>query len=242
MISTLTNTSEGTLREIEAEKAIRKTRDVFLLFSLGSQFDHLIALMMAKLGMFCIVADPSRITASDVKKLGPVGIILSGGPVSVYENAPLFDRDIFDIGIPVLGICLGFQLWAQHIGCEVVNAAKREFGTHQLFIEMEGRNTLFRDCVDFGTNFMPVLESHGDIVRQKYVDDFHRLGKTDNCPCAAAQYKHLWGVQFHPEVTETTFGPQIFRNFCFTICGAEHAYPAKDVGQQKINELKEGDR
>jgi len=233
MISTLTNTSEGTLRQIEEEKAIRKTRDVFLLFSLGSQFDHLIKLAIEKLGLFCLVADPSRVKAEDVQRVAPKGIILSGGPVSVYEDAPPFDRAIFDIGIPVLGICLGFQLWAQHIGCKVVNAAKREFGVH-VFYTAAADISLFSDC----QRVMAVLESHGDVVQESSDPEFKILGHSENTPIAAAQCKHLWGVQFHPEVTETTSGPQIFNNFCFKICGAERAFPAKDVGQQKIDELR----
>ena len=132
MIRTLVSADEKAVAEIAEEMKIRRTAEVFLLFSLGSQFDHLIAMMMAKIGVFCLVADPARITAADVTKINPKGIIISGGPVSVYKDPPPFDGKIFDLGIPVFGICLGFQLWAQHIGCKVVKSEKREFGVHSL--------------------------------------------------------------------------------------------------------------
>ena len=220
------------MAEIAEEMAIRKTTELFLLFSLGSQFDHLIAMQMAKLGVFCLVADPFWVTSKEVAQLNPKGIILSGGPVSVYRDPPSFDTKIFDLGIPILGICLGFQLWAQHVGCEVVKAEKREFGVHDFMVECSTR--LFIDCV----TSMMVLESHGDMVTVLKDSKFKILGNTKNTPVSAAQYKHLWGVQFHPEVTETTFGPQIFHNFVFQICGAKDKFPAKDVAQQKIIELR----
>src|SRR3989338_3752077 len=153
MIRTLGKVDEQVLREIAEEKKIRRTREVFLLFSLGSQFDHLIAMAMAKLGVFCLVADPARITAEDVKKIMPKGIILSGGPVSVYKDPPPFDGRIFDLKIPVLGICLGFQLWAQYVGCKVSQSDKKEFGIHE-FITLT-QSSLFANC----PKAMPVLQS-----------------------------------------------------------------------------------
>jgi GMP synthase (glutamine-hydrolysing) len=115
MLQTLKTTSNQVLKEITEEKKIRKTHELFLLFSMGSQFDHLIKQKLDALGVFCLVADPAKIKASDVKKLNPIGMILSGGPASAYDYPP-FDTKIFDLGIPTLGICLGFQMWAYHIG------------------------------------------------------------------------------------------------------------------------------
>ena len=232
MIRTLGKVDDQVLREIEEEKRIRRTSEVFLLFSLGSQFDHLIALALGKLGVFCLVADPLRVRVEDVQKVAPIGIILSGGPVSVYKNPPPFDDGIFDHGIPVLGICLGFQLWAQHVGCRVVKSDKREFGVHKLSVARV--SGLFSGC----SARMPVMESHGDKVLALADDRFLVLGKTSNAEVAVACYKHLWGVQFHPEVTETEFGLQIFENFCFGICGANDRFPAKDVANQKIADLR----
>src|SRR3989338_5503747 len=100
MINTLTKLDSKTIKEISDEKRVRKTNELFLLFSLGSQFDHLIKQKLDALGVFCLVADPSKIRAADVKKLSPIGIILSGGPSSAYEYPP-FDAKIFDLNIPL---------------------------------------------------------------------------------------------------------------------------------------------
>jgi len=236
MISTLVRVNEQALVEIEEERKIRKTKDVFLLFSLGSQFDHLIKQMVERIGQFCLVADPSRITAEDVKKVEPTGIFLSGGPVSIYESPPKFDSAIFDLGIPVLGICLGFQYWASHIGCQIVASEKREFSAHD-FSVIQGSLDLFADCGDE----MQVLESHGDKViapEKGATDGFKVLGRTENAEVAAGRYNHLYGLQFHPECSETLRGQKIFENFCYKICGAKQAYPAKDVAQQKVADLQ----
>lgn len=232
MIRTLEKVDDEALREIAEEKKIRKTNELFLLFSLGSQFDHLIKHALEKLGVFCLVADPRRVRARDVARVKPIGIVLSGGPVSVYDNPPPFDRRIFDLQIPVFGICLGFQLWADHVGCSIVRSDKREFGTHTLSIL--NTSLLFDKCEDQ----TPVLESHGDKVEVGSTTGVEVLASTEHAPVAAGRFGHLWGVQFHPEVTETAHGLLIFENFCFGICKAKDRYPAIEVSQKKIAALK----
>ena len=229
MLNTLTKVDKQTLQAIEEEKRVRQTNELFLLFALGSQFDHLIKQKLDALGVFCLVADPSKINARDVKKLAPIGIILSGGPASAYEYPP-FDGKIFDLNIPVLGVCLGFQIWAFHIGVEVSLSDKREFGTHKF--KLTGNSPLF-----FGIPKQSlVLESHGDkILPDKKLKV---LGATENAPASAAEYRHLYGVQFHPEVTETEYGAKIYENFVFKICKAKDKYPAKSVAQTKIDALR----
>src|SRR4051812_34648795 len=101
MLDTLKQASAEALSAIEEEKRLRKTNEVFLLFSMGSQFDHLIKQKLDSLGIYCLVADPASVKAADVEKVSPTGIILSGGPASAYEMPP-FDGKIFDLGIPVL--------------------------------------------------------------------------------------------------------------------------------------------
>ncbi|MCL5666271.1 MAG: hypothetical protein M1383_00645 [Patescibacteria group bacterium] len=230
MLQTLKKATEEVLREISEEKKIRKTGEVFLLFSLGSQFDHLIKQKLDALGIFCLVADPAAVTADDVKKVAPAGIILSGGPASAYEMPP-FDGKIFDLEIPVLGICLGFQMWAYHIGVPVVPSDKREFGTHKF--TLTGKTALF----DKVPEISEVLESHGDRIEpdKKLII----IGNTENAPAAAAQHKNLYGVQFHPEVTETEYGGKILENFCFQICGAKDRFPAEEIARKKIADLQE---
>ncbi len=232
MLETLKRLDEESLRAIEEEMRVRKTREVFLLFPLGSQFDHLIRLMLAKIGVFCLAADPASITAEDVGRINPKGIILSGGPASVYLDPPPFDEEIFDLGIPTLGICLGFQLWAQHVGAKVVPSKKREFGVHN-FVALEDGSPLFSK-VKFEAK---VLQSHGDkvIKHEKLI----LLASTANAPVAAAQCGHLYGVQFHPEVSDTECGEQIFKNFCQEICGAKDCNDIGAEAGRKIAELKE---
>lgn len=217
------------LNEIKEEMNVRQTKQFVLLFSMGSQFDHLIVQKLAKLGVFAVVADPASVKADDVKKAGPAGIILSGGPASAFNEPPPFDGAIFDLGIPTLGVCLGFQVWAKHAGAKVTPQEKREFGVHTFRIT---KDALLFDGV---AKESQVLESHGDSITDA---PFEVLGTTDNAEVAAGHFKNLWGVQFHPEVTDTVEGEKIYENFCGTICGITERFPAHNVAQVKIKALK----
>ncbi len=230
MLKTLTKIDNKILQEIADEKRVRQTDELFLLFSMGSQFDHLIKQKLDSFGVFCLVADPAKIKVSDVNKIAPIGIILSGGPASAYEYPP-FDAKIFDLGIPVLGICLGFQMWAYHIGANVSLSEKREFGMHPF--TLLAKSDLFNSV----PKHSHVLESHGDKISPH--QKIKLLGKTDNAPVSAGQHKHLYGVQFHPEVTETKFGEKILNNFVFKICQAKTIFPAKSIAKQKIKDLQQ---
>lgn len=230
MLRVFTKATPQTLSEIKEEMQVRKTSHCILLFSMGSQFDHLIVQRLAKLGVFCIVADPGSVKASDVKKIAPAGIILSGGPASVDTDPPPFDTKIFDLGIPTLGICLGFQMIAKHVGARVVPSNMREFGVHTF--KRTGDDALFAGVA----RTSPVLETHGDSIQKGSKIKF--LGSTDNAPVAAGHYKHLWGVQFHPEVTDTKYGAKIYENFCVKICGITDRFPAHGVAQTKVAELR----
>lgn len=223
-------TSEA-LAEIAEEMRLRKTEHLILLFSMGSQFDHLIVGQLSKIGVFALVADPATVTADDVLKLKSSGIIVSGGPASVHDEPPPFDEKIFDLGVPLLGVCLGFQMWAKHVGATVTPHERREFGTHLMTVS--GSNPLF-DGVARKTN---VLQTHGDAIEPD--SQIEILGTTENAPVAAGRWKHLWGVQFHPEVTETEQGAKMYENFCFKICGITDTFPAESVAQKKIGELRE---
>src|SRR3989338_3845762 len=134
MLTIFKGADEEAIAEIAEEMRVRQTKHFILLFSMGSQFDHLIVQQLSRLGVFCLVADPAQTTADDVKKINPAGIIVSGGPASVETEPPPFDAAIFDLGIPTLGVCLGFQMWAKHIGVPVLPSDKREFGVHKLHI------------------------------------------------------------------------------------------------------------
>jgi GMP synthase (glutamine-hydrolysing) len=218
------------LEELTEELRVRQTDKFILLFSMGSQFDHLIVQMLAKLGVYCVVADPASVTADDMKKAAPAGIILSGGPVSVaYDEPPPFDDKIFDLGIPTFGVCLGFQMWAKYVGAPVVLQEKREFGVHTL--RRIGDDPLFEGV----SRETPVLETHGDSVQESPA--LTNIGSTDNTVVAAGRKGHLWGVQFHPEVTDTIEGIKIYDNF-LNICGITERFPAGSVAKEKVVELR----
>lgn len=228
MLAIFKTASKEALEEIAEEMRVRQTKHFILLFSMGSQFDHLIVQRLAKLGVFALVADPASVTADDVKKVAPAGIILSGGPASVFNEPPPFDSAIFDLGIPTLGVCLGFQMWAKHIGAPVTPHEKREFGVHTF--KILGDDPLFKGVPKESM----VLETHGDSIEESSA--LTNLGSTDNAPVAAGRHEHLWGVQFHPEVTETVEGAKIYDNF-IKICAITDRFPAHNVAQQKIADL-----
>jgi GMP synthase (glutamine-hydrolysing) len=231
MITTLSTVDDYVLEEIAEEMRIRQTDDVFLFFPLGSQFDHLIMLELGKLGIFAISADPKSITSEAVSRLNPKGIILSGGPASVYNEEVPFDTQIFDLKIPVLGICLGFQLWAKHVGCNVIGSEKREYGRH--FMNADTNTELLRNC----SSEMIVLESHGDQIEVHSCLTI--IGSTKNTPVSVATCGHLFGVQFHPETSDTPEGSIIFENFCFTICGGTTRFKGENIAEKKVLELRE---
>lgn len=220
------------LSALKEELRLRKATKCILLFSMGSQFDHLIVQQLTRLGVYTLVADPASVKAPDVKKIAPAGIIVSGGPASVFNEPPPFDAKIFDIGIPTLGICLGYQQWAKHIGARVVPGEKREFGVHTLVLNKKFKDLLFKNV----SSRTSVLQTHGDkILPHKKII---ALGKTDHSPLAAGRYKHLWGVQFHPEVTHTKEGEKMYRNFCYDICGIKDPFPSHNVSKKKIEEFR----
>jgi GMP synthase (glutamine-hydrolysing) len=192
------------------------TNELVLVFDFGSQFGQLIARRVREQHVFCQLVRHD-ITAERVKELNPKGIILSGSPYSVYEaNAPKCDPKIFDLGIPVLGICYGMQLACHSLGGHVAPAAAREYGRATL--NVTNANRLFRGYPVESTVWM----SHGDQVHTMS-GDFEPLANTDTCPVAAVKHKSrpVYGIQFHPEVSHTPHGGQILANFLRDVCGCQ---------------------
>ena len=231
MISTLTNSKPETLAQIAEEKHIRKTSSLVLMFSMGSQFDHLIMMQLAKIGVFALVADPSQVTASDVSAINPQGIIVSGGPASVHSEPPPSDNHIFNLGIPVLGMSRFSNVGEVH----------RPYGSKR----RKARIQRPEGAILAGTSFFdgvpdnsPVLQSHGDIVIADSSNRFQVHAWTEHSPVAAGRAAHLWGVQFHPEVSDTEHGAQMFENFCGKICNITDRFPAHDVAMQKVEQLR----
>ncbi len=184
-----------------------------LILDFGSQYTQLIARRIRENKVYSEIV-PFNASLEKIKAFGPKGIILSGGPSSVYENgAPICDHEIFNLGIPVLGICYGMQLMAHLLGGEVARAAKREYGRAMLMIDDEG------DLLWGLSQKTKVWMSHGDRI-EIMPEGFSIIAHTDNSPVAAMadKQRNFYAMQFHPEVAHTDEGVRILQNFVFEIC------------------------
>jgi len=187
-----------------------------LVLDFGSQYTQLIARRVRELGVYSEI-HPFNYSIEKIKDQCPVGIILSGGPSSVYEtDAPKPDHKIFDLGIPILGICYGLQLFADRMHGKVNSAARREYGKAELFID--DHHDLFAGLAASTSVWM----SHGDALSQ-LPEGFEPIAHSHNAPICAVRHseKKLFGVQFHPEVVHTPDGKKILGNFLFHVCGAK---------------------
>jgi GMP synthase (glutamine-hydrolysing) len=184
-----------------------------VILDFGSQYSELIARRVRETEVFSLVL-PYTITAEELRALAPKGIILSGGPSSVYEEgAPRCDPALWDLGIPVLGVCYGMQLMVQQLGGSVVAAGRAEYGKAPLHVD--DPTDLLTNVDDGSTMWM----SHGDSV-ERLPEGFVRLAHTDNTPEAAVAHlgRRLYGVQFHPEVVHSSCGMALIRNFVYHVC------------------------
>ena len=231
MLTIFQKATPEALDEVREEMALRMTKYVILMITMGSQTDHLITLMLARLGIFCLVGDPATLTAADVHSLNPSGIVISGGPASVDSEPPPFDYNILTLGIPVFGICLGAQIISKHEGAIVRAATKREFSVEKLHVIHDSA------IIDLTMEGSLVQQSHGDVI-EKGDSQIDIIATTSNSAVAAFDCGHLHGVQFHPEVTETAMGATMLENFCIDECGITERFPAEDVAKKKISELK----
>ena len=211
-----------------------KIIDTILVLDFGSQYTQLIARRVRESDVYSEIL-PWDINESKIIDLKPKGIILSGGPNSVTKSyTPRVPQCIFDLGIPVLGICYGMQTLAEQMGGHVISADKKEFGHSEL--EIVSDSVLFQE-LDKKIN---VWMSHGDQV-QDLPDDFNLLASTSTAPIAAMQHKTLpiYAIQFHPEVTHTENGKRILDNFIFNACGANTDWKMDDLISQRVEEIKE---
>ncbi|MBX7167942.1 MAG: glutamine-hydrolyzing GMP synthase [Pirellulales bacterium] len=200
-----------------------------LVLDFGSQYAQLIARRVREQHVYCEIVRHD-ITAARVRELAPLGLILSGGPMSVYEQgAPQCDPGIFQLGIPVLGICYGMQLMCQALGGKVSQAPAREFG--RAVCEVTDASDLLAGI----HRRTEVWMSHGDQVAA-VSDDFYPLARTSTCPLAAIRHKTLpiFGLQFHPEVTHTPQGPTILANFLLQVCGCDASWRIGDFAKETI--------
>ena len=205
-----------------------------IILDFGSQYSELIARRIRDANVFSVVI--SHLTSfSEIKNLNPDGIILSGGPSSVYDNhAPLCDEEIFNLGIPILGICYGMQLMVRQLGGDVTPARnKAEYGRAPLFID--NKSLILRDVKDQSIMWM----SHGDSINQ-LPNNFFQVAHTDNTSHAAIanEKKNLYGVQFHPEVIHSEYGYKVIKNFLFEICNCKADWTAQTFIDESIPKIK----
>lgn len=204
-----------------------------IVLDFGGQYNQLIARRVRECNVYCEVL-PYTTDFEEIKKINPIGIIFTGGPNSVYEdNAPSCSREIFELGIPVLGICYGNQLMAHLLGGKVVSPDKREYGK----TEIELSDSLLFDGIE-KSNICWM--SHTDYVSE-LPEGFKPVAKTASTPYAAYENaeKKLYSVQFHPEVNHTPFGKQMLKNFLFKVCGCKGDWLMSDYAKKSIEALRE---
>ena len=209
-----------------------RERQTVLVLDFGSQYSLLIARRVREASVYCELV-PGNTPWSELKQRHPAGMILSGGPASVYEaGAPQVDPEALTSGVPVLGICYGMQLIAHHLGGQVDPGAAREYGPALLAVREP--NGLFEGL----SGELPVWMSHGDHV-SKMPPGFHALASSGNSPVAAfTDGKGVYGIQFHPEVVHTPSGREVLRNFLYRVCRCEPTWNAGSFIAEAIESIR----
>lgn len=207
---------------------------MIIILDFGSQYTQLIARRVREAKVYCEIL-PFRASAEEIKSRQPTGLILSGGPSSVYAaDAPRPDPKIWELGIPVLGICYGMQLMTEHFGGRVRKAEHREYGHAE--IELDTTNGIFSGL----EHRLPVWMSHGDAADEMPVE-FERLAHTKNARYAAIAHpkSKFYGVQFHPEVHHTPSGAKILSNFLANVCKEKPTWTMESFVQQQIKAIRD---
>ncbi|MDK2941917.1 MAG: hypothetical protein PWP56_1430 [Acetobacterium sp.] len=213
--------------------------EIILIVDFGAQYNQLIARRVREARVYSEVV-PYDITPAEIRKKNPKGIIFTGGPSSVHEaGAPLCDPEIYNMGIPILGICYGAQLMAEQLKGITDSADIREYGKKALKFETD--SVLFKDIPDGSTCWM----SHTNYI-QTIPEGFCITATTDSCPTGAmeCQERKLYAVQFHPEVEHTKYGKEVLNNFIYHVCGCEGLWTMHNFAQEQIEAIKKqvGDR
>ena len=209
-------------------------KESVIVLDFGGQYNQLIARRVRECNVYCEVK-PYTMSLEEIKKINPKGIIFTGGPNSVYdEKSPHYDKAIFELGIPILGICYGSQLMAWSLGGTVETAPTSEYGHTE--VEVDTEDALFEGVSKTTVCWM----SHTDYVSE-VPEGFVVTADTSECPVAgmANDLRKLYGVQFHPEVEHTPFGRKMISNFLFDVCGVKGDWTMSSFAQRKIAEIKE---
>jgi GMP synthase (glutamine-hydrolysing) len=211
-------------------------KEKILILDFGSQYTQLIARRIRMCQVYCEI-HPFNMSLEDVEEFHPRGIVLSGGPSSIYEDgAPMVQRELLDLGVPVLGICYGMQLLTHLLEGRVMRAPKREYGKAQITID--DPSGIFAGFGKRGSRHQ-VWMSHGDRI-EVLPDGFERIAHSKNSPIAAMKDRggRLFGVQFHPEVVHTPKGTEILKNFLLNVCGCSGSWTMKSFVQDAIGTIK----
>lgn len=203
-----------------------------LVLDFGGQYNQLIARRVREQGVFCDLK-PSEMTLEEIKEYNPIGIIFTGGPNSVYEEgSPKIDKRVFELGIPVLGLCYGCQLIAYTLGGAVSHVTTSEYGKTETFYE---KSPLLKGVPEKAVCWM----SHTDAVTV-LPEGFKKLAHTENCPYAAFgdESRKIYGIQFHPEVNHTQYGTQMLKNFLYEVCGAAGDWTMSNFVANQITALR----
>ncbi|MBW2977439.1 glutamine-hydrolyzing GMP synthase [Candidatus Woesearchaeota archaeon] len=207
---------------------------MIVVINYGSQVAHLIARRVRDFNVYSEILS-YNVSLDKIKEMNPEGIILSGGPSSVYDqDSPISNKELLNLGIPILGICYGHQLISHQLGGKVTPHDIKEYG--KKILEIKNKSTLFENLKDKEQIWM----SHGDLVEEP-PPGFTTIASTDTCKHAAManNQKNIYGVQFHPEVVHTLSGNKILENFVFNICKAKKDFIIKDLPKKIISEIRE---
>ena len=211
-----------------------KNKETIVILDFYSQFNQLIARRVRECNVYSEVL-PYDTPIEKIKALNPKGIIFTGGPAGVYEeDAPTCDKEIFNLGVPILGICYGMQIMSHLLGGTVIKGTKKEYG--EIEVNLDTSSPLFEGF----DNKNICLMSHTDLVTE-LPNDFKIIATTDNCPIAAIENKALnfYGIQFHAEVNNTVNGVQIIRNFLYNICKCSGDWVMSSFVEDSIKSLRE---
>jgi GMP synthase (glutamine-hydrolysing) len=208
-------------------------REMIAILDFGSQYGQLIARRVREQNVYSRIC-PAGVSVEELARMPLKGIILSGGPASVYQpDAPRCDERIFDLGVPILGICYGMQLGCQILGAKVIPAKSREYG--RAILTIRDKSGLLANLPDE----TPIWASHGDQVGN-LGEGFVTLASTKTCPHAAVRHrtKQFFGVQFHPEVSHTPKGEVVLKNFLYNICGCTGDWKMSDFVAQTVKAIR----
>ena len=208
-------------------------RETVIVIDFGGQYNQLVARRVRECSVYCEIYS-YKTDIEQIKAMNPKGIILTGGPNSCYEeNSPTYTKELFELGIPVLGLCYGAQLMMHILGGKVEKAPVREYGKTDVFVKTD--SPLFTDVSEKTVCWM----SHFDYI-SKTAPGFEICAHTSDCPVAAAENreKNLYAIQFHPEVLHTQEGTKMLSNFVYNVCGCSGDWKMDSFVEHSIQEIR----